>query len=318
MSPSSSSGLFTRRAALSPWSQTPPLVLRPPISRTTPSPSSPSALHPLASTTRFTRSAGIPAACASPWRRRELLKHPVAPPHARAAQQLPRHQRRQRRPPSRPCAPLPHAHSSPTSVTTSVCSSPQAAVRTLEPPNTSSAPTSVGTRLLLMSPRPSWPENPKPRAHSAPFSPTAVVWAPPGGHRHDLDRLKHLCRQKRRYLPALLVVVAQTAEKSPAKGPHAPLRRHQHAVIRSARRHDDPRATELPGSACLPCRPPPAVNCCRRRSTRAPLPSPPSCARRRRPPLRRATPQTPPAAPASAAVTAARRRGPAARKSRCR
>jgi hypothetical protein len=52
-------------------------------------------------------------------------------------------------------------------------------MRTLYPPNTSSAPTCVGTRLLLVSPRPSWPEDPKPHAQSAPFSPTAMLCSPP-------------------------------------------------------------------------------------------------------------------------------------------
>ena len=48
-----------RRAALFPWSQISSLILRPPIRRTTPSPSSPSALHPHASTSRFNSAAAI-------------------------------------------------------------------------------------------------------------------------------------------------------------------------------------------------------------------------------------------------------------------
>ena len=55
------------------------------------------------------------------------------------------------------------------------------------------------------------------------------------------------CRQQGRHQPLLLVVVAQTAVPSTAKGPHAPLRRHHHAVTLSARGHHDPRVTDLPG-----------------------------------------------------------------------
>jgi hypothetical protein len=66
------------------------------------------------------------------------------------------------------------AHCSSASFTTSVWSYPQAAMRTLDPPKIFSAPTSVGTSLSLVSPRPRWPEDPKPQAHSAPCSPTAM------------------------------------------------------------------------------------------------------------------------------------------------
>jgi hypothetical protein len=74
-------------------------------------------------------------------------------------------------------------------------------VRTLGPPNTSSAPTSVGASLLLVSPRPSWPENPAPHVHSLPLLSTANGVEAPGGHRNELAVLKHLCSQQRRHQP---------------------------------------------------------------------------------------------------------------------
>ena len=72
--------------------------------------------------------------------------------------------------PSRPCAPVPHAHSSPAYVNTSVCSSPQSTVRTLDPANTSSAPTSVGTSLQS-----AYRVAFRPQVHACPAAVTAIV-----------------------------------------------------------------------------------------------------------------------------------------------